>query len=243
MEKTEFEKIKMKEKIINSKDHFTSGGIVRDIIIGMSDGLTVPFALAAGLSGAVSQTSIIVIAGFAEIAAGCISMGLGGYLAAQHEAEHYYSEQEKELNHVAVTPQEEEQEIVEIFSGYGLDKEQIKPILDNLKSNPKKWVQFMLRNELNLDEPDKTRARNSGITIALSYLVAGLIPLAPYIFIKNSSEALIVSAIVTLIALAIFGFVKAKLICNNPWQSAWRTVLIGGVAAAVAYAIAKLIAM
>ena len=233
----------MKQKDPNSKTHFTSGGVVRDIIIGMSDGLTVPFALAAGLSGAVSQTGIIVVAGFAEIVAGCISMGLGGYLAAQHDAEHYYSEQKKELSHVKATPKQEEQEVVDIFKGYGLSGKEIDPIVANLKSNPGKWVDFMMRNELNLDKPDETRARNSGLTIALSYLVAGLIPLAPYIFINVPDEALTISVIVTLITLAIFGYGKAKLINNNPWQSALRTVLIGGVAAAAAYIIAKVIAM
>jgi len=223
------------------KTHFTSGKIVKDIIIGMSDGLTVPFALAAGLSGAVSQTSIIIIAGLAEIAAGSISMGLGGYLAAEHEAEHYYSEHEKELAHIKITPQQEEQEIVDIFKSYGLSKKEIDPILKKLKNNPEKWVEFMMQNEHNLDKPDKARARKSGLTIALSYLVAGLIPLFPYILIKSSNIALIVSAIVTLLALAVFGYKKAKLIHGNPWQGAWRTLLIGGLAATVAYIIAKII--
>ena len=233
----------MEKEKLYSKKHFTNIGAVRDIIIGMSDGLTVPFALAAGLSGAVSQTNIIVIAGFAEIAAGCISMGLGGYLAAQHEAEHYYSEQKNELNHVEITPEEEEQEIVDIFSGYGLNKEQINPIVDNLKKNPQKWVEFMLQNELNLAKPDETRARNSGLIIALSYLVAGLIPLAPYIFINVPIIALGISAVLTLSALMIFGWAKAKLINNNPWRGALRTVVIGGLAAAVSYLIAKVISI
>ena len=233
----------MEEKNLHSKKHFTAGGIVTDIIIGMSDGLTVPFALAAGLSGAVSQTSIIVIAGFAEVAAGSISMGLGGYLAAQHDAEHYYSEQRKELSHIKITPEQEEQEVVDIFKAYGLSKKEINPILENLRNNPRKWVEFMLRNELKLDKPDETRARTSGLTIALSYLVAGIIPLAPYVFIHVPNVALIISAAVTLLALAVFGYIKARLIHNNPWQSALRTVLIGGLAATIAYLIAKAIAM
>jgi VIT1/CCC1 family predicted Fe2+/Mn2+ transporter len=232
----------MQQKPPALESHFTASDTVRDIIIGMSDGLTVPFALAAGLSGAVSTTNIIVIAGLAEIAAGCISMGLGGYLAAQNDSEHYYSEQRKEYNEVKVIPKQEKQEVIDIFKTYGLNDQQIEPIIKNFENNPDKWVAFMMRNELNLDKPDKARARNSGITIALSYLVAGFVPLSPYILIHNSHTALMVSATVTLLALLVFGFVKAKLIGNNPWQSAWRTVLIGGVAATAAYLIAKAIA-
>jgi len=224
------------------EQHFTASDTVRDIIIGMSDGLTVPFALAAGLSGAVSQTNIIVIAGLAEIAAGCISMGLGGYLAAQNDAEHYYSEEKREYHEVQTIPEQEKQEVINIFKTYGLTAAQIDPIIKNFESHPAMWVEFMMHNELNLEKPDKTRARNSGLTIAFSYLIAGFIPLAPYIFIKTSHNALILSATVTLIALVIFGYIRAKFIGNNPWQSAWRTVLIGGVAAGTAYLIAKAIA-
>jgi VIT1/CCC1 family predicted Fe2+/Mn2+ transporter len=226
----------------NIEPHFTSSNVVRDIIIGMSDGLTVPFALAAGLSGAVSTTTLIVIAGLSEIAAGSISMGLGGYLAGENDAEHYYSEERKEYNEVKVIPQQEKQEIIDIFKTYGLNEPEIAPVLATFEKNPKKWVDFMMRNELNLDKPDSKRARNSGITIALSYLVAGFIPLSPYILIHDSRVALFVSVSVTLLALIIFGYVKAKLIGNNPWQSAWRTALIGSVAAGAAYLIAKAIA-
>jgi VIT1/CCC1 family predicted Fe2+/Mn2+ transporter len=226
----------------NIEPHFTSSAMVRDIIIGMSDGLTVPFALAAGLSGAVSTTTLIVIAGLSEIAAGSISMGLGGYLAGENDTEHYYSEERKEYNEVKVIPQQEKQEIIDIFKTYGLNESEIAPVLATFEKEPKKWVDFMMRNELNLDKPDSKRARNSGITIALSYLVAGFIPLSPYIFVHDSRIALFVSIGVTLLALIIFGYVKAKLIGNNPWQSAWRTALIGGVAAGAAYLIAKAIA-
>ncbi len=222
--------------------HFTASDMVRDIIIGMSDGLTVPFALAAGLSGAVSTTTLIVIAGLSEIAAGSISMGLGGYLAGQNDAEHYSSEERKEYHEVDVIPEQEKQEVIDIFKGYGLNDEAIAPVIKTFEKDPKKWVDFMMRNELNLDKPDSKRARNSGITIALSYLVAGFIPLSPYIFIHDSQMALLVSVGVTLLALIIFGYVKAKLIGNNPWSSAWRTALIGSVAAGAAYLIAKAIA-
>jgi VIT1/CCC1 family predicted Fe2+/Mn2+ transporter len=226
----------------NIEKHFTASNIVRDIIIGMSDGLTVPFALAAGLSGAVSHTSIILIAGFSEIGAGCISMGLGGYLAAQNDSEHYFSEQKREYDEVKNIPHMEKQEVIDIFKTYGLTEAQVQPVIKNFENNPDQWVDFMMRNELKLDKPDKTRARNSGLTIALSYLIAGLIPLSPYIFIKTTQTALIVSGGVTIVALIAFGYIKAKLIGNNPWQSAWRTLLIGGVAAGVAYLISKLIA-
>jgi len=221
--------------------HNKNTTLVKDIIIGMSDGLTVPFALAAGLSGAVSNTGIIIVAGFAEIAAGCISMGLGGYLAAKNDSEHFYSERKREYDEVKTIPENEKQEVIGIFKTYGLNEQQIAPIIKNFENNPDKWVEFMMHNELNLDQPDKTRARNSGLTIALSYLVSGMIPLFPYIFIKSPHIALMISAIATLIALLIFGYAKAKLTGSNPWKSAWHTVLIGGVAAAAAYLIAKAI--
>lgn len=231
----------MKQEIPHIEKHFKASDTVRDIIIGMSDGLTVPFALAAGLSGAISNTNIIVIAGFAEIAAGCISMGLGGYLAAQSDAEHYYSELRKEHNEIKFIPEAEKAEIAEIFKQYGLTEQQIDPVIKNFENNPDKWVEFMMRNELNLEKPNKARARNSGITIALAYLLSGFIPLSPYIFLQTPRIALIISIIVTLLALLIFGYTKAKIMGNNPWHSAWRTVLIGGVAAAAAYLIAKVI--
>ncbi len=222
--------------------HFTASDMVRDIIIGMSDGLTVPFALAAGLSGAVSTTTLIVIAGLSEIAAGSISMGLGGYLAGQNDAEHYESEERKEYHEVVAIPEQEKKEVADIFKTYGLDEHAIAPVLKVFEKDPKKWVDFMMRNELNLDRPDRNRARNSGLTIALSYLVAGFIPLSSYIFVHDSRVALLVSVVVTLLALLVFGYIKAKLIGNNPWRSAWRTALIGSVAAGAAYLIAKLIA-
>jgi VIT1/CCC1 family predicted Fe2+/Mn2+ transporter len=233
------EENKTAKKQLALEPHFTSSDTVRDVIIGMSDGLTVPFALAAGLSGAVSQTDIIVIAGLAEIAAGCISMGLGGFLAAQNDSEHYYSEQKREYKEVEVVPEMEEKEVVDIFKTYGLNDAHIAPIMADFKKNPDNWVAFMMQNELHLEKPDKARAKKSGATIALSYLFSGFIPLSSYIFIKNSHEALFISAVVTLLALVIFGYVKAKLIGNNPWKSALQTVLIGGVAAGAAYLLAK----
>lgn len=221
--------------------HFASSEFVHDIVIGMADGLTVPFALAAGLTGAVASTGIVVTAGFAEIAAGSIAMGLGGYLAARTDIEHYNNEKKREEEEIIKMPEMEEQEIVGVFTEYGLNKEQIEPVIEALKNNPKRWVDFMMKFELGLEKIEPKRARNSAITIALSYIFGGLIPLSPYIFIQSISTALIFSIIVTLIALFLFGFVKGKFTGLKPFVSGLRTVIIGGLAAGVAFGIARLI--
>lgn len=221
--------------------HFTAGETVRDIVIGMSDGLTVPFALAAGISGAVAANNLVITAGLAEIAAGSIAMGLGGYLAAKSDAEHYQSEKKREYSEVQEKSTFEVEEVRKVFQQYGLTDEQIQPITDAFRKNPKNWVEFMMRFELGLEEPDPKRAVQSAITIAISYIVGGLIPLAPYIFIAQTSEALKVSVIVTILALFIFGFVKGKFTGAGPLKSAIQTALIGGIAASVAFALARLI--
>src|SRR5438093_11275481 len=188
--------------------HFTSSAIVRDIVIGMSDGLTVPFALAAGLSGAGRQAAIIVTAGLAEIAAGSIAMGLGGYLAAKSDAEHYAAEEKREHQEVKQMPREEMKEVADVFSEYGIAEEHIKPVVEAMTQKPKQWVDFMMRFELGLERPDPRRARTSAAMIATAYIVGGLIPLAPYMLMHNARVALIFSVVMTLTALAIFGFVK-----------------------------------
>lgn len=221
--------------------HFTAGDTVRDIVIGMSDGLTVPFALAAGISGAVSANNLVITAGLAEIAAGSIAMGLGGYLAAKSDAEHYQSEKTREYAEVEEKPRFEVDEVLEVFSAYGLSDEQIRPITDAFKQNPKNWVEFMMRFELGLEEPNPKRAVQSAVTIALAYGVGGLIPLAPYIFIPQTHEALKISVVVTLLALFIFGFVKGKFTGAGSVKSAIQTTLIGGIAAGVAFVLARLI--
>jgi len=221
--------------------HFTSGETVRDIVIGMSDGLTVPFALAAGLSGAVTSTGIIVTAGLAEISAGSIAMGLGGYLAAKSDAEHYISERARELQEVATIPREEMKEVAEVFRAYGLEEEEIRPIVLALRKKPGAWVDFMMRFELGLEEPDPKRAVRSALTIAASYIVGGFIPLTPYIVLGNAAVALRVSIIVTLIALFSFGFVKGQFTGTRPLRSALQTMLVGGLAAAAAFVIARAI--
>ncbi|GHO68214.1 hypothetical protein KSC_071060 [Ktedonobacter sp. SOSP1-52] len=222
--------------------HFTASDTIRDIVIGMSDGLTVPFALAAGLSGAVSSTAIIVTAGLAEIAAGSIAMGLGGYLAARSDAEHYTSERKREQLEIQEKADAEKEEVREIFASYGLTPEQSAPIVDALSKRPQAWVDFMMRFELGLEEPDPRRAFASALTIALSYIVGGFIPLSPYILLTTAQTALITSVGITLLALLIFGYVKGRFTGTRPLRNALQTSVIGGLAAAAAFLIARAIA-
>jgi VIT1/CCC1 family predicted Fe2+/Mn2+ transporter len=223
------------------EDHFTASETVRDIVIGMSDGLTVPFALAAGLTGAVAASNVILIAGLAEIAAGSIAMGLGGYLAARSDAEHYISERQREEREIIEKTNREMEEVAEILETYGLTSAESHPIVTALSKNPKAWVDFMMRFELGLEEPDPKRALTSAATIAGAYIVGGFIPLASYILIPTAGTALIISVIVTLIALGIFGYIKGTFTGADPLRSAVQTVAIGGLAAAAAFAIARLI--
>jgi VIT1/CCC1 family predicted Fe2+/Mn2+ transporter len=220
--------------------HFTGSATVRDIVIGMSDGLTVPFALAAGLSGAVDNTSIIVTAGLAEIAAGSIAMGLGGYLAARSDAEHYHTERAREETEVREKAELEAQEVADVFGAYGLTPEEIKPVVGAFRQRPEAWVDFMMRFELGLEKPESRRALASALTIAAAYVVGGFIPLGPYMAMK-ATAALAGSVGITLFALAIFGYVKGRFTGASPVRSSLQTVLIGGLAAAAAFAIARAI--
>ncbi|HBB88157.1 MAG TPA: iron transporter [Blastocatellia bacterium] len=225
--------------------HFTASEVVRDIVIGMSDGLTVPFALAAGLTGglagAANPNSIIVTAGLAEIAAGSIAMGLGGYLAAKSDAEHYAKEREREKREVAEIPHEEMKEVAEVFEEYGLTREQTRPLVEALRKQPQKWIDFMMRFELGLEKPDPKRAVTSALTIGGAYAVGGFVPLAPYIALTSASTALLYSIAVTLLALLVFGFVKGHFTGMRPVRSALQTAFIGSVAAGAAFLIAKAI--
>ena len=225
--------------------HFTGSALLRDIVIGMSDGLTVPFALAAGLSGAAQagliQTRAIVIAGLAEIAAGSIAMGLGGYLAARSDAEHYESELGREKREVIDIPEEEAKEVAEVFQSYGLTAEEAQPVVAALRQRPKDWVDFMMRFELGLERPDPKRAVHSAGTIAASYIAGGLIPLSPYMILHSAGSGLITSVVVTLIALGIFGYVKGRFTGTRPLRSGVQTIVIGGLAAAAAFILARLI--
>jgi len=221
--------------------HFTSSEAVRDVVIGMADGLTVPFALAAGLSGAVEATGIIITAGLAEVAAGSIAMGLGGYLAARTDAEHYASEKAREERETVEVPEVEAEEVAAVFREYGLPDETVTQVVNAIRSDRGRWVDFMMRFELGLDAPDPKRAGRSALTIAGSYIVGGLVPLMPYFFSRTAVQGLIWSAGVTLLALLVFGYVKGRFTTTRPFRSAWQTALVGGLAATAAFTIAKLI--
>jgi VIT1/CCC1 family predicted Fe2+/Mn2+ transporter len=219
--------------------HFTAGRVVRDAVIGMADGLTVPFALAAGLTGAIDTTWIIVVAGLAEISAGSIAMGLGGYLAARSDAEHYASERAREQREVHEIPGDEEAEVLEVLRQYGLRADEARPVVEALKKRPEAWVDFMMRFELGLERPDPARALWSALTIGGAYAVGGFIPLLPYMLMKHTLTALAVSSVMTVIALAVFGYVKGLFTGVRPARSALQTVVIGGLAAGVAFLIAR----
>jgi VIT1/CCC1 family predicted Fe2+/Mn2+ transporter len=222
--------------------HFTAGNTVRDVVIGMSDGLTVPFALAAGLTGAITQSRLIITAGLAEIAAGSIAMGLGGYLAARGDAEHYASERAREEDEVIRVPAAEQKEVSDIFQTYGLTPTESESVAQSLSRRPKDWVEFMMRFELGLEPPEPGRAWKSALTIALAYMVGGMIPLSAYLIVGDARAALRVSVVVTLIALAIFGAVKGKFTGVPMLRGGLQTMVIGGVAAAAAFAIARAVA-
>jgi VIT1/CCC1 family predicted Fe2+/Mn2+ transporter len=218
--------------------HFTATEAVRDVVIGMADGLTVPFALAAGLAAAVSSTKVIVTAGLAEIVAGAIAMGLGGYLAARTDAEHYGSERARESWEMDNLRDKEVQEVAEIFRGYGLSGDGLDTVVTAVTSDRERWLDFMMRFELGLEEPDPKRAPISAGTIAGSYLVGGLIPLAPYMLMSTISEAFVYSCGFTGVALILFGGIKGHFTGINKLKSAGQTLLVGGLAAAAAYALA-----
>jgi VIT1/CCC1 family predicted Fe2+/Mn2+ transporter len=224
------------------EQHFTSGETVRDIVIGMSDGLTVPFALAAGLSGAIESTSIVITAGLAEIAAGSIAMGLGGYLAARSDAEHYASERRREQAEVRDIPTAEANEVIDVLTSYGVSAEVAAPVARALEQQPEAWIDFMMRFELGLEKPDPKRALVSAVTIAAAYVVGGLVPLAPYFVFLSAGRALVVSVGCTLLALFVFGYVKGHFTGAGPVRSALQTALVGGLAAAAAFGIARSIA-
>ena len=221
--------------------HFDSSDAVRDVIIGMSDGLTVPFALAAGISGAIAASHIVVTAGIAELAAGGISMGLGGYLAARSDVEHYESEVRRELEETDDVPEEERREIEVIFASYGITGEPLKQLVDTVTANKTRWVDFMMRFELGLEKPDPKKAPLSALRIGGSYVVGGAIPLIPYVLVPVSSQALLWSIAVTFCALVVFGAVKGRFTGVSVWKSALQTAVIGGIAAAAAFGLARLI--
>lgn len=224
----------------HQEKHLRSSDFLTDVVIGMSDGLTVPFALAAGLSGAVSDTSIIVIAGIAEIAAGSIAMGLGGYLAGKTEIDHYETELKRENDEVDTVPDKEKEEVREFFANIGLSEEMQLKAAEEISKDKKQWVDFMMKYELGLDKPDPRRATKSALNIGMSYAVGGLVPLSPYFFISTPADALKISAIITLACLFIFGFFKSRITGINPWLGALRVTFIGALAASAAFGVARL---
>ncbi len=221
------------------EQHLESSEFITDIVIGMSDGLTVPFALAAGLSGAVASNAIVVTAGIAEIVAGSIAMGLGGYLAGRTEIEHYDAELKREYDEVERVPEREKQEVREVFAEYGLSSHLQDEIVEELAKDKDKWVDFMMKFELGLEKPDPNRASKSAATIGISYIVGGLIPLSPYFFTDSPEEGLKFSCIATLICLFVFGYFKSKVTDQPPLWGAIKVTAIGAVAAAAAFFVAK----
>ena len=226
--------------IHHHEHHFTATDTVRDLVIGMSDGLTVPFALAAGLTGAIASSQLVVTAGMAEIAAGSIAMGLGGYLAARGDAEHYAAEKRREHEEIVEKPHAERAEVAAVFRHYGLSEAQIEPILKNFEKNEHAWVDFMMRFELGLERPDPSRGVKSALTIGGAYAIGGLIPLTPYFLSADAHAALPWSVAATLAALLAFGYVKGRFTSGKPLRSALHTALVGGLAAAAAFGIARL---
>lgn len=226
---------------IYQEQHLKSSDFITDIVIGMSDGLTVPFALAAGLSGAVDSNSIIITAGIAEIVAGCIAMGLGGYLAGKTEEEHYQNELKREYFEVENYRQKEIDEVKEIFADYGIDENGQTLIANQLAKDKKKWVDFMMKFELGLEEPHPKRARNSALTIGIAYFIGGLLPLSAYFFTSSPKDGLIVSALITTLCLFVFGYFKSKVTGQPAIKGALKVTAIGLIAAAAAFGIAKFI--
>jgi len=228
-------------KDFHKEQHLKSSDFITDMVIGMSDGLTVPFALAAGLSGAVQSNGIIITAGIAEIVAGSIAMGLGGYLAGKTEHEHYESELNREYKEVEILPEKEKEEVKEIFEAYGLSLESQNRIADELAQDKDKWVDFMMKYELGLDKPNPNRARNSASTIGVSYIVGGLIPLSAYFFTASPNQGLMVSAVLTLICLFVFGYFKSQVTGQPPLKGAIKVTIIGFLAAGAAFLVAKML--
>jgi VIT1/CCC1 family predicted Fe2+/Mn2+ transporter len=226
---------------MHHEQHLQSSDTIRDIVIGMSDGLTVPFALAAGLSGAVNSSGIVVTAGIAEIVAGSIAMGLGGFLAGRTEADHYHAELKREYEEVERVPEQEKAEVKEVFADFGLSPALQDQIADEMARDKDKWVDFMMRYELGLEKPQANRATQSAVTIGVSYVVGGIIPLSPYFFIHDSQMALYYSCAVTMVCLFVFGYFKSRVTGQPAIAGALKVLVIGALAAAAAFVMARLI--
>jgi predicted membrane protein (TIGR00267 family) len=226
---------------MHHEHHLQSSDTIRDIVIGMSDGLTVPFALAAGLSGAVNSSGIVVTAGIAEIVAGSIAMGLGGFLAGKTEADHYKSELKREYDEVERVPDQEKKEVMEVFAEFGLSEKLQLEVANEMAKDKDKWVDFMMRYELGLEKPQENRATKSAITIGISYIVGGIIPLSPYLFIADARMALYYSCAITAVCLFVFGYFKSRVTGQPAFSGALKVLVIGALAAAAAFLMARLI--
>jgi predicted membrane protein (TIGR00267 family) len=223
----------------HDEKHLKSSDTIRDIVIGMSDGLTVPFALAAGLSGAINSSGVVITAGVAEIVAGSIAMGLGGFLAGRTESEHYAAELQREYDEVERVPEQEKAEVKEVFAGFGLSEVLQDQIANEMAKDKDRWVDFMMRYELGLEKPLPNRATQSAVTIGLSYIVGGIIPLSPYFFERNSQTALVYSCVITMLCLFVFGYFKSKVTGQPPISGAFKVLIIGVLAASAAFSLAK----
>ncbi len=223
----------------NNEPHNRNSDLVKDIIIGMSDGLTVPFALTAGLSGVLNTTHLIIVSGLSEIAAGCISMGLGGYLAGESEVEHYENELKREFSEIQSVPDTELKEVQDILIDLGVDEPLSKEVALQISKDKVRWADFMMKLELNLEKPDKNRAATSAITIALAYLAGGFIPLFPYILFKDSKTGFYASCFITILALIFFGYFKSRVTGQPLVRGTIKVAITGIIAAGAAYLLAK----
>jgi vacuolar iron transporter family protein len=240
----EIVRVRYDPRVIQAADHERHGAgtqTIRDLVLGMADGLTVPFALAAGVTGVVAASGIVVTAGLAEIVAGAISMGLGGYLAARSEMAHYAKEYAREIRETEEIPNEEKAEVAQILQGYGVREPILARVVNEITSDREQWVQFMMRNELGLERPDEHAGPRSAALVGGGYVLGGIFPLAPYVFIANAHEALYWSILCTSIALLAFGAVRARVLATPLLMGALQTWFIGALAAGAAYGLARLV--
>lgn len=224
----------------HSESHFRGSLAIRDWVVGMSDGLTVPFALAAGLSAAVHDNRIIVTAGIAEIVAGSIAMALGGYLAGRTEIEHYDGELKREAFEIEHLPDREKQEVRDILHEYSLSPETTEKVVDELFKNKDAFLRFMMRFELGLERPGARQASISAFRIGVAYLVGGTVPLVAYVVLNTPQEALGWSFGSTVVSLFAFGYIKGRLTGQPAFISAVKVSGIGILAAAAAFSVALL---
>lgn len=213
--------------------------MLQDIVIGLSDGLTVPFALAAGLSGAVQSSDLVITAGLAEIVAGSIAMGLGGYLAGRTEVEHYASELQREQQEIREVPEVERAEVRELLLQIGLSPATTEQAVRELTADPAQWVRFMMKYELGLEQPDPRQAPKSAFTISLAYALGGLIPLSAYFLTRTPNQGLLWSAGITLLCLLVFGYLKSRLVGQAPIWGALKMTGTGALAAGAAFWVAR----